>query len=112
VIDDAAPVAKIETPATAPIVTATPVVTVDSTAARAILLSLVTGALRIGGTALVAHGVMTQGTADAVLPAAAQEVVGTIVLMVGQFWAWLRAQSAHNKTLNAALADPSQIVIK
>jgi hypothetical protein len=89
-----------------------PVVTIDSTAARGIALSLATGALRVIGTAMVAHGVMTQGQVDSTIPIAAQDIVGTAVLAIGQFWAWLREQSAHNRTMAAAMALPSQIVVK
>ncbi len=90
----------------------TPVVTIDSTAARGIAMSLATGALRVVGTALVAHGVMTQGAVDSLIPVAAQEIVGTAVLLIGQFWAWLREQASHSKTMAAAMALPSQIVVK
>jgi hypothetical protein len=90
----------------------TPVITIDSTAARGIALSLATGALRVIGTAMVAHGVMTQGQVDSTIPIAAQDIVGTGVLLIGQFWAWLREQSAHNRTMAAAMALPSQIVVK
>jgi hypothetical protein len=89
-----------------------PVVTIDSTAARGIALSLATGALRVIGTALVAHGVMTQGQVDSTIPIAAQDIVGTAVLAIGQFWAWLREQASHNRTMAAAMALPSQIVVK
>ncbi len=89
-----------------------PVVTIDSTAARGIALSLATGALRVIGTALVAHGVMTQGQVDSTIPIAAQDIVGTGILAIGQFWAWLREQASHNRTMAAAMALPSQIAIK
>jgi hypothetical protein len=89
-----------------------PIITIDSTAARGIALSLATGALRVIGTALVAHGVMTQGQVDSTIPIAAQDIVGTAVLAIGQFWAWLREQASHNRTMAAAMALPSQIAIK
>lgn len=89
-----------------------PIVTVDASAAKSLLTATITGVLRIGGAALVTHGILTQPGADAILPALAQDIAGAALIAIGQGWAWLREQAAHSKLLSAALTSPSNVIIK
>lgn len=106
-IAPAAPV--IEAPTTS---LGTPVITVDSSAAKGLVTSLATGLVRIAGTFLIAHGALTQTTADAIGPLVAQEIVGTALVVGGQFWALIREWLSHQKAWAAAFAEPSTIVVK
>lgn len=94
------------------IVASAPLVTVNSSAAKGLLLSIVTGFVRAAGVALMAHGAMTQATANAVEPIIIQEITGTTLLVAGQAWASLREWLSHQKTWAAAFTNPSDIVVK
>lgn len=89
-----------------------PLVTIDKSVLTGILTATATGVLRIAGAAIAAHGFATQGQVDATIPAAAQEIVGAVLTIGGQLWAYAREKAKHTKIGAAAEVLPTQIVLK
>lgn len=90
-----------------------PVITVDSSAAKGLALSAATGALRIVGAGLAAHGATLLGSeVTASSGVIAEQVVGVALAIGGQLWAWWR-EKQHSKLVNeVASALPTQVVVK
>lgn len=79
---------------------------------RGILFSSATGALRIVGAFLIAHGAMSDATVNAMLPDIAQAVAGAIMATAGQAWAWWRETHSTNKIIAAAQTASDKIVFQ
>lgn len=91
---------------------AAPLVVINKSVMTGILLATATGALRIAGAALVAHGFTTDSQVDAILPAAAQEIAGALMAIGGQVWAYAREKAKHSKIAAVAEVLPTQVVLK
>lgn len=90
-----------------------PLIVVDSSAAKGIALAAATGALRIVGSGLAAHGATELSMAvTASTPMIAEQIVGVALAVAGQLWAWWR-EKQHSAIVNqVAAAVPSQVVVK
>lgn len=103
----------VEQSSTSAAVSATaPLVTIDKSVLNGILLASATGLLRMAGAALVAHGLTTDNQVNAMLPAVAQEVVGALLAIGGQLWAYAREKAKHSKIAAVAEVLPTQVVLK
>jgi len=91
---------------------ASPIITINSSAAKGQLTAAVTGLVRVLGSILIARGAMTPAQANTIEPIIEQLVIGTAMVVAGQAWAQLRDWLSHQKTWAAALADPANVVVK
>ena len=75
------------------------------------LVTLLTGALRIGGAWLAAQGYLSSGAINAAAPEISQEAVGIVMAVAGQLWAHYRVQVKRD-VAGVIPADSGLIVIQ
>lgn len=80
---------------------------INVSALRSLLLTLVTGGLRMAGAALAARGFSGAETFD--VDPAAQQIVGLLIAAGGQAWASWREQHKNSK-IKAVFADENTLI--
>lgn len=68
-----------------------------ASAARAIALAILRHCLTAAGTALVAHGVVDQGTVNDAVSPIADEILGAVIVAGAAGWSWCAAHLSHSR---------------